>query len=201
MKKQLTKGKIVKRILLSIMAVILIVVAAVFLYIKLKVLPQLQKFMNDPEVISMLNDLQQEDLDAVLNTIDGVIEDTEAISDGVQSPPLRTNAPEIDTGKAVILPTLPPENNTPEKAPKKDGGEKNGGNKMEDIQSQIPAGDMAAATALASKVDAGYILGLLSGGLTSDEKRELKEYLTSRLSAAEISKGIELYNKYSYLLK
>ena len=204
MKKQLSKGKIIKRIVLSVLALILAAVIAVFLYVKLKVFPQIQKYINDPEIISMLNDLQQEELDAVLNTIDGVIEDSVDTPAAEKTPAPNTAAPsQAEIANAVILPTLPP-GDQPLQTPGNGNKTGNGGgkgDKIDDLKSQIPAGDIAAATALAAKVDAGYILGLLSGGLTPEEKRELKEYLTSRLSGAEISRGIELYNKYAYLLK
>ncbi len=72
--------------------------------------------------------------------------------------------------------------------------------KYEKIKEQVAPADLKDGMALASKVDAGYILGLLSGGLTPEEKHELKTYLTSRLSGAEISRGIQLFSKYSYLL-
>lgn len=72
--------------------------------------------------------------------------------------------------------------------------------KYEEIKEQVAPADLKDGMALASKVDAGYILGLLSGGLTAEEKSELKAYLTARLSSGEISRGIELFAKYSYLL-
>lgn len=72
--------------------------------------------------------------------------------------------------------------------------------KYEQAKEQIAPADLKDGMALAAKVDAGYILGLLSGGLTDEEKNELKAYLTSRLSSSEISRGIELFAKYSYLL-
>ena len=70
----------------------------------------------------------------------------------------------------------------------------------EKYQDQIDPRDLAAGLALARKVDVGYIMGLLSGGLTSEERSELKKYLMQRMSSSEISKGIQLFSKYSYLL-
>ena len=219
MKKPLTAGRVIKRIILSLLAVILIAAVIVFLYVKFKVFPQIQKFMNDPEVISMLDDLQQADIDSVLNTIDGVIDGTQLPAgegssvnsgQGTTDPAAVGNSPagaenmptEEEIARAVIMPTPPPELKKPTSTQnaQKDSGQ-TGGNKTSDLTKDIPAGDMAAAASLASKVDPGYILGLLSGGLTPEEKKELKDYLTGRLSGAEISKGIELYNKYSYLLR
>lgn len=72
--------------------------------------------------------------------------------------------------------------------------------KYEQAKEEIAPADLKDGMALAAKVDAGYILGLLSGGLTAEEKHELKMYLTARLSPSEISRGIQLFAKYSYLL-
>lgn len=72
--------------------------------------------------------------------------------------------------------------------------------RVEKAKEQIEPKDLKDGMALAAKVDPGYILGLLSGGLTPEERQELKNYLTSRLSSSEISRGIQLFSKYSYLL-
>lgn len=64
----------------------------------------------------------------------------------------------------------------------------------------IPPEDIKDALTLAGMVDVGYILNLLSGGLTPAEKSELKVYLMGCLSSQQISRGIELFVKYSYLL-
>lgn len=72
--------------------------------------------------------------------------------------------------------------------------------RLEKIKSQISPGDLKDGLALAGRADVGYILGLLNGGLTSEEKAELKQYLRARYSSSEISRGIQLFAKYSYLL-
>ena len=69
------------------------------------------------------------------------------------------------------------------------------------IKDNVNVSDFKKGTSLASKIDIGYVMGLMSGGLTAEEKKELKSYLTSRLSSSEIAEGIRLYSKYSYLLK
>lgn len=73
--------------------------------------------------------------------------------------------------------------------------------KYEYVKDNVSASDFSKGVALASKIDVGYVLGLVSGGLSSEEKSELKVYLTSRMSSSEIALGISLYSKYSYLLK
>ena len=69
------------------------------------------------------------------------------------------------------------------------------------VKDNVPASDFSRGISLASRVDIGYVTGLLSGGLTAEEKRELKAYLTARFSGSEIAEGISLYSKYSYLLR
>lgn len=69
------------------------------------------------------------------------------------------------------------------------------------VKDNVPTSDFSKGLALASRVDMGYISGLLSGGLTAAEKSELKSYLTSRFSSSEIAEGISLYSKYSHLLR
>lgn len=72
--------------------------------------------------------------------------------------------------------------------------------KYDKYKDKVDPKDLKDAMSIAGKVDAGYILGLTSGGLTSEERSELKKYLMSRLSSSEISRGIQLFAKYSYLL-
>ena len=69
------------------------------------------------------------------------------------------------------------------------------------VKDNVPAADFSRGISLASRVDIGYVTGLLSGGLTAEEKRQLKAYLTARFSGSEIAEGISLYSKYSYLLR
>ncbi len=69
------------------------------------------------------------------------------------------------------------------------------------IKDNVNSSDFKKGVSYASRIDVSYVLGLLKGGLTVPEKRELKAYLKERFSNAEINDGIALYNKYSYLLK
>jgi len=72
--------------------------------------------------------------------------------------------------------------------------------KYEQVKDQINPKDIRDALSLAGKVDPWYLLNKLGGGITNEEKKEMKDYLKSRLSPSEISRGIELFSKYSYLL-
>ena len=69
------------------------------------------------------------------------------------------------------------------------------------VKDNVDANDFKKGVAYAARIDISYVLGLLKGGLTIPEKKELKAYLKERFSNAEINDGISLYNKYSYLLK
>lgn len=69
------------------------------------------------------------------------------------------------------------------------------------VKDNVDANDFKKGVAYAARIDIAYVLGLLKGGLTIPEKKELKAYLKERFSNAEINEGVSLYNKYSYLLK
>ncbi len=69
------------------------------------------------------------------------------------------------------------------------------------IKDNVESSDFKKGVSYASRIDIAYVLGLLKGGLTVPEKRELKAYLKERFSNSEINDGVSLYNKYSYLLK
>ena len=92
---------------------------------------------------------------------------------------------------------------TPDKTttqqPKKPPEEYN--NVYDYAKDNIDSKDLKKGMNFASRIDVAYILGLLKDGLTVPEKRELKAYLKKHFTSSEISEGIALYNKYSYLLK
>lgn len=75
------------------------------------------------------------------------------------------------------------------------------GSQYDYVKDNIPSSDFSRGMALVSRVDMGYVSGLMAGGLTPEEKSELKAYLTSRFSGSEIAEGLALYSKYSYLLR
>lgn len=60
--------------------------------------------------------------------------------------------------------------------------------------------EMSDGLAIISKLNMGYIASLISGGLTPSEKMELKSYVYSKLTKAEISRSLSLYNKYKKYL-
>lgn len=104
-----------------------------------------------------------------------------------------TNAPQQTAGSA----SEPTTKNEPEKqqSPSKKKS------LTERAREEASPADFAAGMNIVSKIDVGYLTGLMKGGLTIEEKRAAKAHLTSRLSGSEISKMFSLYSKYSYLLK
>lgn len=92
-----------------------------------------------------------------------------------------------------------PTNNTETQQPKKP--QKEYESTYDYIKDNVETSDFKKGVSFASRIDIAYILGLLKDGLTVPEKRELKAYLLERFTQKEVSEGISLYNKYSYLLK
>lgn len=155
----------------------------------------------------------------IINAVDQLLEDEEfmtELTDGEIIPP--DNGEEIPENSADSPSEQKKDeaqlrdgkNSAPENAdsssqsqyehkPKKDKSEYN--SSYDYVKDNVSPEDLKKGMSLASKADVSYILGLLNGGLTPAEKKELKAYLKSRYTSGEISSGISLYNKYSYLLK
>lgn len=64
------------------------------------------------------------------------------------------------------------------------------------IRSVASADEIADGMAILAKVDMGKVNSLRSSGKT----KELKKYITSVLSGAEIRRALQLYSKYAHLL-
>lgn len=112
------------------------------------------------------------------------------------STPVPEKTSEPQTSKEPEKIDEPQKTQTPTQAPKPTAKQ----SKYDKYKDQVDPKDLKDAISLAGKVDAGYVLGLVGGGLTAENKSELKKYLMSRLSSSEISRGIQLFAKYSYLL-
>lgn len=172
--------KIVLAVLLSLIPLLVITVVAVFQFVikphTKEIATAVEQVINDPEFIEEfhLDEKQEEDLQEELqdsNLSDFLIEEG---SDTTSS-----------SKKSV--------------QPKKPQSEYS--STYDYVKDNVDANDFKTGVAYASRVDIAYILGLLKGGLTVPEKRELKAYLKERFTNQEINTGISLYNKYSYLLK
>ncbi len=68
------------------------------------------------------------------------------------------------------------------------------------IASTASSKEISDGLAILSKIDMGYVSKLLSGGITEAEKSELKKYIYGKLSGSEISRALQLYNKYKKYL-
>jgi hypothetical protein len=70
-----------------------------------------------------------------------------------------------------------------------------------EISEKIEDDDKKEGIKLATKINVPKLLGYLKGGLTQEEKEEIKKYLHENLSEEEYLKTKELVNKYFHLLE
>lgn len=204
------KTSLAKKILLAIVILLVLAIAGGYLILKFYIKPKtdnvVQSLLADEELRALLDDYaQNHTLDS--DTTPGQTGANNAESDNPTTAPVSaatTTTEETplkpDNIVTATQPTPPPEYQRPEQTKKPQPAGNSSTDKMASAKAQVSAKDWADGMALVGKVDVGYIMGLMSGGLTSEEKKELKAYLTSRLSSGEISRALELYNKYSHLL-
>lgn len=193
----LKKNKALKIILIALAAVLLLAAAALTalgILIKSKsseIVSAVNEIISDEEIVSEIQQYLDEDTLSELGLSADLFSFPITEEDEAQSAEDSTDAPsggnKADRGGK----------NDKSSAASAPAGIKN----YEQIKEDVDKNDLARAMQLAGKVDVSYILGLLKGGLTAEEKAELKAYLKQRLSGSEISDGISLYTKYSYLLK
>ncbi len=67
---------------------------------------------------------------------------------------------------------------------------------IQENRQDISDSDLNAGVPIYDKLDSSYLFSLAEDGLTEDEKREARAYMESRLTGSELSRAIELYNKY-----
>lgn len=171
--------KIVKIILLTLIGLLLVsIIAGIILY---------QTTFKEP-------------VHEIMSSIDHMIESSELIvpesaeADLSLTDEQNSDEPAEDQGVENPSPS-DPETNTPKKPVEEYKST------YDYVKDNVAPSDFAKGSSLASRVDIGYILGLLSGGLTKEEKKELLQYLSERFTEAEINEGVALYKKYSYLLR
>ncbi len=70
----------------------------------------------------------------------------------------------------------------------------------EKISKEASQKEMSDGLAIIRKLDISYIVSLLSEGLTAEEKGLIKSHVYQRLTRAEISRALELYQKYKKYL-
>lgn len=127
---------------------------------------------------------QAENTATGIETVDG----TWRVSDAMPKPtPAPTPAPEPQQPAPAATSAPETTNKTPKTA-------------YERIAAAATAEDMSDGLKIISKLDMGYISSLTAGGLTAEEKKELRAYVKSVLSSAEISRALSLYRAYSQYL-
>lgn len=205
--------KIIKRILLAILILLLLGAIAVYcvfrFYIKptygQKIIKAVETILDDEELMTDIEQsLADEDIQAEISSA--------LIEEGLQTAIDNPDAEQGQSDAAAAKPTNQPKTevsapsqNTQNKVNEvKPAPTKAPSNKkqtlMEKAKANVEPKDFADGMRIASKVDTGYLLGLMSGGLTAEEKAEAKKYLKSRLSGAEISRVKKYIAKYSHLL-
>lgn len=220
------KNKIILGIVIGILSFVVIsAIAGVivyYTYLKPQISNTLDSLVGNEEIAQVKDELltelenvlQDEDVKNFLNEADPdtASELMGVVSDAKSGSTEATQAPTNNPTKAPA--SVPQKNNTPgpeatetpSQSPTeepKESQEPEATEKpstMEVIKNEVEPTDLTSAISLAGKVDTGYILGLVKGGITLEEKRELKKYLMERLSPSEISSGIRLFAKYSSFL-
>ena len=190
--------KVIKIVLLVLLAAIIITVAAGWVVFEFVVKPNANKVitaidsvLKDEEIIAQIKPyLNDEELTRLLGE-----QITVAIEDGATN---EDNAAESTQQPSEDVAATPQPADGINQEVKKDKSEYN--SQYDYIKSNVAAADFSRGLEFVARVDVGYILGLLKDGLTVPEKRELKAYLQERFSSSEIAEGVSLYTKYSYLL-
>lgn len=165
-----------------------------------EILSQVEETLQEEDIRAYLNENNPNETEELVNTIQEAKERNNASKNENKEPPSKNTETENNNSAKQEQGNEAASENTSENKPAEEAEKSDSGNKGNSLKDKIDPKDLKDGMALAKKVDAGYILGLMSGGLTADERKELKSYLTSRLSSSEISRGIQLFSKYSYLL-
>lgn len=207
------KRKIIKRILLTILILILLGAIAAYCVFKFYIKPKygqkiveaVETILDDEELMSDIEQtLAEEDIQAEISSalteegLQPVIDNTDAAQNQSDAAAAETpNQPKAD----AAVPSQNTQNKVNETNPSPTKAPSNKKQTlMEKAKANVEPKDFADGMRIASKVDTGYLLGLMSGGLTAEEKAEAKKYLKSRLSGAEISRVKKYIAKYSHLL-
>ncbi|MEE0944206.1 MAG: hypothetical protein UIM24_01975 [Clostridia bacterium] len=152
------------------------------------------KLFSDKGMIEFVTNLDGEGASSVVDFIETIDEENE--SDPTPSP---TQLPwHVEDSRNIPRTTpapTPPAVPTP--APELP---KNASSAYDRIAAAASKQEMADGFAIISKLEMGYIARLIAGGLTPKEKAELKNYVYSKLTKAEISRALNLYNKYKKYL-
>ena len=166
--------KIILRTLEGIVIFVILLTVAAYMFLKFYVVPKYSSVADDIIQSEMLTEA---DITA---------------TKGIWSEHIET--------KIEAIPTPTPEP-TPTPVPKKSGSvpkksQVKGATAKERIMSTATQDEISAGAAILAKVNLGKVYQLQSEGKTA----ELKKYIKSVLTSAEINKALALYAKYKHLL-
>ncbi len=215
-----TKGKGILKILLGLVAAVLVLAISAVLAMRFVILPKISQrlaeqgrgelaqivdqnnnlgafamlgsFLSDRGVIDFLTHLDRESALSVidlLNTIES--EQAELLSPSTTDTPWQVDE-QLSLPQSSPKPTASP-TPTPE-------AENDAESAYERITAAATEKDMSDGLAIIAKLDMAYVASLVANGLTPSEKAELKSYVYSKLTKAEISRSLQLYNKYKKYL-
>ena len=111
-----------------------------------------------------------------------------AASDGKGNKGTEPFEPQPTKSAQANMPAAPVEVEEPTPAPKKK-------TLMERVKEAMSPDEFAFAMSIYSRIDTGYVLSNMN-----TNRAEVKAYVQRTLSGAEISRALEIYGKYSYLL-
>ncbi len=211
-------GKVLKKVLITLLIIIVLVAVGAYcvfnFYIKPKYSDKIMEAVNvileDEELMADISEvLEDEELQAEINEVladEQVQSDIDAALEGVDLEGITsegqmvTTAPETTAQPAVPQNTQKPVQSgtveaVPTEAPKKNQS------LMEKAKENVEPKDFADGLKLAGKIDVGYILGLMSGGLTDEEKAEAKAYFKTKYTKAERNRIKGYMAKYAHLLE
>ena len=146
---------------------------------------------NAKSVLEVLDELEQDYADeeeqptaSVSNTANETwqVKDILPIPTPVPAPPPTPEAPQEETPANTASPSV------------------SGSTAYERIAAAATAEEMSDGLKIISKLDMSYVSSLTAGGLTAEEKKELKAYVQATLTSAEISRAMALYKAYSKYL-
>lgn len=172
-----------KKIIIILLAVVLIIATAVFTTYEFYVEPILETKVE--KVAEKIND------GSVQKVVDSVAQ--EMIADGVIAPesiPTYSQyAQEQITPDDEVVQTVSP---TPAPAPKPNKKK----SLMERLKEAMTADEFAFAMSMYRRIDVSYGMQLMK-----TDRAAAKEYVYSKASPSEISRALEIYAKYSYILR
>lgn len=155
------------------------------------------KLFADKGMIEFVTNLDGESASSVVDLIETIDEEI-----SVESTPAPTSAPipwVVEDNRNIPRQTPSPAPHAP-KATLPPQVPKEANSAYDRIARAASDKEMSDGAAIIAKLDMGYVASLVAGGLTGKEKAELKKYVYSKLTKAEIKRSLELYNKYKKYL-